>query len=983
VKNMKLAYILSVMTVLALIVINVDIPISRAEIPEAQPIQFNQFIVGACYPWLVLEHQIINMPTGMVYPGVGGDSALAVYCGNEYFAVKGANGIYIFRMDTGSMYRMVSITSNSSFIGFKHDNVGVYDAINNVVYVLDVKSGIDTPIKVSNATLQMDFDIINGIPVVVYVANVNNSNVYYVATPGSTLVLPYSGRSISIYGDTIYLEDNGLRVLKITLTPQISVREIDYIPVPFPITRIEGLMSGRYLVLSSNGVKVLFDISSKTLKYLGIVMITPIGYYIPQATTTYVILNDRLEPVPGYATVLFGDLGAFTNIINEDGSVVPFLYGFRTSILITNTPISGALYSGNYVLAVNLPAGTYKLPRSAVLKIGTDSIVLDKDITTYPQVSQSTPTPITTSSVKYYTVNFPSNYVPIDRVENAKGIYVGAERAIVITNTEAIIYNTFGISARIPGTWKYAGIGSCVVLYDGSNLRLYDFAGNPITNYVYPIPAPDFMTCGKVNGAYYVELYSYNVKTVIAPDGVKTEYISTPTYVDAVSQLTLVKSDPPLLTIGGFTYGLPSSSFDIRINGYVASWRDEDKLYVLSIKDSAVYVALNVPTSKTFYPMGDYVFMLDRDTGILEILPYKSWFISGCSITVNTDNDATVIVNGKAVGVGTTTVYVPCDATVNVTVSKQYYRSVSKQVIVNKPIYLDLHPEPIISNVVLNVITPRNLTVSTVVLRIDNDIVVWNVGTTKQFLSKPYNISVIEFRPLDVCVHYDFSKTFVEGSDTLNIECQLTVPVLALYSNVSANVKIFRSGMDIENDVPLYLITVEPETISYTTLTPGEYVIVSEPLVQGYVRNIINVTITTIKVIPIDVTPLKFGHLSVVSTVSSASIVVYDENGAVVAQGTGTLDADLAPGTYSVSVSASGYKPFYTSVQLNAGEEQDVTAVLVPIEIVTTTPPPSMWQTSTFQIGLIIAGVLAAVVIALLLRRRKRAGVIGEEVGGA
>jgi len=951
-----------------------------------QMIQFSEPAVGVCYPWLVLEHIIINLPTGTPYSGIGGDSAVAVYCGDDYFAVRGTSGVYVFRMNTGTLYRAVFLSGALRFVDFKHDYLAVYDTNNGVVYVSNIKADSDVAIRLSSEPMQISFDVVDGLPIVVYSTGAPGSATYVLASPGGELQLGYVGTgAVAIAGDTVYLESGGIRVLRVTST---SYREVDFIPLPFRITSIPALFGG-LMVVESYGVLAVVDVNPlsstyKTFRVIGEAVITPVGYYVPKTDTSYVVLSNRFEPVPGYAVGVFGDVAAFTNMAVSNGSsTTSVLYPFRTTVFITTTELRGVLYSGKHAIAVTLPPGRYVLPRGTALSIGAKVVLLNSDILTYPEPARTSAEANVVPAVTYYTAEFPVKYVPLDTISNARGVYTGNGYALIIRDTDAVVYGPYGALATIPGIWFFGGIGDCVVLYDG-NLRLYDFAGNPITSYLYYVPfVPDYVTCVRSGSDYLIEMYVGSIKYTMGPKGSTADTADIPRYRDP-GGFEVIFTVPPRISAGWFALGLPQDASDIHINKLRAVWRTASGVYILSAPDGAIFVLVNAPASRTFYPLEDYVLMYDPSRGIVEVLPYKSWFVGGCYIDLVTDSDADVYVNNKYFGTGSTRIYMPCGSVANVKAVKPYHKPAESSVRVQKPTTLTLYPTPIIANVVLDVIAPKNLTISAVVLRIDGVQTVWSVGEVKQLLAKPYSIEVVEFKPADICRHYAFNYTFAEGDNRLTITCELTSPVLALQSSVPAVVKVYTAGVDVETGVPLSVAELTPNTIRYAAVSPGSYTVVSEPApgLQGYVRKIINVTIPDVRVVLLDVTPAQYGRLIVEATVPTAMIEVYSEESTIT--GIGRLEAMLPPGTYFVRVTAPNYRPYMATVEVKPGEATTVTAVLLPMQ---TTPVPqqesrpSLWGSAEFQIIAIVASVAAAAFALWFRRRRKEKEVPETEVG--
>lgn len=935
-------------------------------------ITFSEPAVGLCYPWLVLEHFIVNLPTGEVYPGTGGDSAVKVFCDKNYFVVKGLAGIYAFRRDTGNIYKTVA-TEGLVFVGAKKETIALYDPTNNVVYVKTIAGKSDVAVPLSNQPSVIDYDIYQGVPIVAYSVIANGTARYYIASPGKEVALQYTGTgALLLNDDTLYIESDGLKVLKI-LDVVLTIDESDYIPFPFKLTALHEYIEP-YLIASSYGIIVSINTQERTFEVVGRAVPTPVGYFVPSANTTYVITSKGIYPVPGIAVALLSDVAAITNV----GSAI--LWPLRTTVFIAKERFDGVLYAGDYAVKISLPPGTYRLPMGAVLKYNGNTILLDRDEVEFPKGVATPAIAVETPVVKYVVSDFPTKYIPVDTFQDINWVSTGGGRAVLLQPDKAIVYSSYGVSAVIPGTWLFGGVGSCVVLYDGASFRLYDFAGNPITSYQYYfVGTPDYATCEQSDGKYVVVLYHGTTVYRVKPGGVEVSNSDVRMYADPTTGLTVRYTTPVEVVLSGFRYSVPPEVLDIKINRYTASWLLRGNLYILSISDATVYTLMHAPENKTFYPLEDYIAMYDQNEKKVEVVSYKSWLVSNCYVNVVTDSDADVYVNNKYVGTGNVTIYTDCRRLLTIEAKKQYFKPVSKTVFVVMPTTVELHPEPIYADVVLNVLAPKNLNITSVSIRLDKTIIEWRIGETKRLIAKPYEVETIMFAPIDVCEHRIFNVTFTEGPNTLTITCELTTSVLALYSAVPTAAKIYRGGVDIEKTPPIGMVTLEANKTTYFPIPADTYVVVSEPRVEKYARKVINATVPDKAVVFLDVTPQPLSVLVVKSTVPSASISVSDTAGNEVASAVGQLEKELLPGTYTVRVMAPGYSPYIEVVELPPGESVVVTATLVPLPSPPPPPSPPPWQRIEFQIAVVVA-VAATAAFVLWWRRRRARKVVEEEV---
>jgi len=950
-----------------------------------KPLSFPEEIVGVCYPWLVMQHQIENLVTGKLYPGVGGDTALNVYCSDRYFIVHAKNGVYVFNKETGTIVSSAFLSTMLSFIGATNDTYALYDSLDNIVVVKTITgSDIAVPIKASPSYIT--YTMIGNIPIVLYtVPYLNKTYNYYIANPVVAVKTKYNGTgALLVVNDTVYLETNGgIAILKITnpYTPSLQLQ--DFIPLPFRVTAIIERVKS-YILVSASGILALVGVEPgtpeyKSFKIIGSAIPVPNGYYVPETETSYLVTDTGIYPVPGQAVALLSTL-AFTNI-KTNSTVEPVAWPLQKTVFVVKQPFKGELYVSNYAVKLDLAPGTYMLPYGAVIKYSSYTILLNRDIVEYPPTQPISINIKNVANIHYKVAQFPKVYIPVTRITAIEKIYSGGGYVLLLTKDKAIVYGPYGVTATIPGRWIYGGIGSAVVLYDGATFRIYDFAGNEIASYQYYITTqPDYISCTMINGQYVVLLYMNGMLYKIYPSKIETEPLAFRMIRDPTTGLTVTYQVPTTISLpGGFTYGLPLDASSIHINKYYATWTKDSNLYILSIPDATVYVLMNQPENTTFYPLSNnYVVMFNTYRHTVDILAYKSWLVGQCYIHINTYADSKVFVNGKYVGTGPLTVYTMCGSMVNVTVTKQYYKPVSKEVTVQGPTTLNLYPKPIESNVKLVLVTPKGLELTAVQLEIKPlGEVVWNNGQVKTLLARPYEISIKKFYPVDVCEHYSFNTTLPEGSAELRISCQLTSSVLALHSNVSVIVKIYPNVKPLKN--PVSTVLVKPNQTTYVKVAPGTYIIKSEPMSKFYAGKTLNVTVPEKTVVPLDVTPLPLGHLVVNAVPRTASIVVLNlTTNKPVATASGKFDEYLPPGGYMIRVEAPGYIPYVKAVSLQAGQTLVVNATLTHAPPPPPPPKKPFWANTNFQILAVV--IVAAIVIAVLYyKKRKARSAVAEE----
>jgi len=937
-------------------------------------VRFDRVAVGVCYPWLVFDHFLFNLPAGRMFPGVGGDLAMEVFCGGEFFVVRGARGVYVFSLSTGVMREAFYLSPEHVFVGAKRDTVAVYDKESGVVFVKVIKGDSDVAVPLSASPRFIDYDVVQGIPLVAYSVESEEGSSYRLANPAFEVELPLRGSgALLLSGETLYVEHEGVVTVKVLDARRLHVSVASSASFPFRITEMVKLF-GDLILARSHGTLLLVDAARKTFEVVGSAVPTPVGYYVPDADTTYVVTRSGIRPAPGYAVGMFSDDAVFTNVASEEGFTAA-LWPLRTSILVAFTDIDGVMYAGRHAMKLTLPAGAYRLPMGAVIWSGQHVILLDRDEVYYPEASEEDK-PVSVPTVKYSVASFPEKYVPLETFSGVESVVVGGNRALLIQSVRAVVYSEYGVSASIPGVWVFGGVGRCVVLYDGASFRLYDFAGNPIASYQYLVLSPPkHVTCDSERGKYYAVLY-YDTEVVrVGEDGARSERSDVLRVRDPVSGLTASFGVPVEVSLGEFRYALPPNATNLQVNGYLASWSRAGGLYVLSVKDSAVYVLAGAPDGALFYPLGDYV--LAHREGTVEVLPYKSWVVRQCYVDVETDPDATVYVNGKLAGTGSLRVYTECVRQLTIRAEKPHHKPAVEEVLVVRPVTVTLKPVPMTSRVKLEVVAPAGLNITGATVSLDDRAVEWSVGEEKELLAKTYKVVVFDFKPVDVCASLAANITFREGADTLRVPCELTSSVLVLRSRTHTAVEVVRMP---EEAVVASVVVLAGET-KHVLVQPGVYEVLSKPMEPGYSAKNLTARVGERAVVVLDVTPLPTGRIEVRSNVEYASITVARLDGTVVATGDGTLVVDVEPGEYTVQVSAPGYTAHYEIVEVQAGEIITVEAVLSPLatEVAPPPPPQPLWQRREIQLASILALIVAAALV-LLWRRRRRVTVAEAEV---
>lgn len=948
------------------------------------PLELPGRVAGVCYPWLVTEHFLVNLATGETKEGVGGDIALSVDGCGQYFVVRAAFGVYAFSAKTGLMVDAVHLSLSPAlrYVGSTGDTIAVLDAANSVVHVKIIGTNVSVLVPVGQPVRNVKYTFIQHVPVAVYSAPATgNTSTYFLANPGKTVNIPvYGTGAVLVHGNRVYVEARGgVLALEITNPIALSYTELFFIPLPIRLTDFISVV-GDHLLASSDGIIVRINVNEKSRDFrtavtVGSVVPTPVGYYVPLAETTYVITETGLYPVPGRAVGRLNNI-VFTNVFRRrDEILVPIMWALRPSVLVVTVPLDGMLYDGEYAIKVRLEPGAYRVPRGGVISDGVRNIVLAEPEVMYPPVAVS-PEPVKVSNIRFHVSSFPSQYLPLERFSNVEFVASGAGRLLIIQPDKAIVYAGYGVSASIPGTWVYGGVGDCVVLYDGVAYRLYDYGGEPIASYsYYMIRRPDYVTCRRVSVFdYVVEIHVdvYSEKITIVGNEAKVEP-NRERRLEDPRGATVYYTTPPRIEYASVIVPVPPDAKDIRLGGLWATWMTAG-INILSIPDSTVFVLLSPPANTTAYPINSELFAVYfYEEKRLDILPYKAWFIQNCYVDIETSQEADLYLNDRHVATGSARVYVPCNTRISLEARQIYHRPKRAEVFVVGPTKLTLVPEPMIANVVLNVVAPKGLTLSAVVLRVDGFDTMWNVGEVRRMLAKPTTFEVVQFLPVDVCTKEVYNLTLTEGLNTLTVYCRLVSPVLALTSSVPTTVKLYVAGAI----VPSQIVHVTPEMPSYLISPVGDIRLVSEPTVPNYVPKELNVSVLEFRVYELDVTPYPMSKIIVYSNVPTAAITVYNETGGVVATGVGSIEVEVIPGRYTVFAQAPDHAPFSTQVVVPPGEAATVMAVLRRV-VIEVPPEKPLWERIEFQVLAIVAVAVAAVIV--LWWRRRRARAVAEEL---
>lgn len=947
-----------------------------------QLVTYAERLVGACYPWLVTEHFLINLATGETKDGIGGDTAQGVEGCEQHIIVRATYGVYVFSRATGLIVDAVHLDQQSlAYVGSSGDTVAAYDSLNSAVHVKIIGTKSTAVIRVQQPVLNISYSFVGYVPVVAYsVVSTDGAATYVVSNPGVSSSIPARGTgAVLISGNRVYVESQGILVLEVTNPLTLAYRELFHIPLPVRLTRFIAVV-GDYLLGSSDGILVRINVNERSGEFrrfetVGVAEPTPVGYYVPATRTTYVITESGTYPVPGYAVAKL-NRAVFTNILRRDGTIVPALWALNPAVLVVTVPLNGVLYDGEYAVKVSLAPGTYRMPRGSVISDGVKSLVLSEPEVVYPP-AESKREPVSVSNVRFYVSSFPSRYLPLDRFTDVLFASSGAGRLLIIQSDRAIVYAGYGVSASIPGAWVYGGVGDCVVLYDGASFRLYDYSGEPIASYsYYLVGKPDYVTCRRVSADYAVEVYVnlYRERITVTPAGAVVEQ-NPERHVADPRGATVYYTATPRVEYAGIVVPVPQGARDIRVSGLWATWLTAG-VNILSIPDSVIFVLLNPPAGATAYPLNGELFAVYfYNEGRLDILPYRAWFVQRCYVDVEAPQDADIFLNDRYVATGSARVYVPCNAKVVLEARQIYHKPKRAEVLVTEPTKLTLLPEPMVASVVLNVVAPKGLNITSVVMRVDGTETVWNVGEVRTMIAKPTLFEVVSFMPADACTKEAYNVTLVEGLNRLNVFCRLVSPVLALTSSVPATVKLYVVGALM----PLQVVHVAPGSVSYVLSPVGDVRLVSEPTVPNYVPKELNVSVFEFKVYELDVTPYPMSKIIVQSSVATASITVYDETGNVRATGTGVLEVEVLPGKYVVFVQAPDHEPFSTQVDVPPGDAATVVAVLRALAVEEGAPPERpFWERIEFQATAV--AIVAAVAVAVLWWRRRKTKEVAEEL---
>ncbi|MEM1853582.1 MAG: carboxypeptidase-like regulatory domain-containing protein [Thermofilaceae archaeon] len=968
------------------------------EIGPEPPLRYQMRIVGACYPWLVGEYHLVNLATGEVRVGTGGDSAVSLaYCGDRYFIVEGRYGVYAFSRSTGFIVDAVHYNGATSwFVGATAETIGVYAVLRlydqpKSALVVKYIGGSSVIVELSRTPMVLTYTVIEGVPVAVYSAVENDSVLYFLEAPGAALVIPRTGSgAVLASGPRIYLETGGgvLAVSVQLVTTSLGhlaleYREEFFISLGFTVKRMHRLLSD-YLLVEADTVLgsflFLVNVDESSPRFGEIVVIgravpTPVGYYVPEADTTYVVAGGAVHPVPGFAVAVLGDL-VFTNVLaggtGEGEAALSFAWPVTPSVLVANEAITGVLHASGYTFRLVLPPGRYRMPRGSVVVSGNVAVVLSGPEAVYPPLKQVEEPPVLSApSVSYVVLPFPEHYVPISVFTGVVHVASGGGRLLIVQRDRAVVYSHYGASAVIPGAWLHGGVGDCAVLYDGASFRLYDFSGAPLASYsYYLVRSPDLVTCRALSpGEYAVVVYADGYSTRITVTRTRAIVESNPGRAVEDPRGATVYHDPVARRVeySGFLHPVPADAAELRVSGLTASWRTPAGIHVLSISDASVYVLLDPPPDVSVHPVNEELIALHYVAdGRVEVVPFRAWLLENCYVDVDTDPDAEVLVDGRAVGRGPTRLYAPCFARLTVEARKPYHRPATATVNVVGPVSVKLRPEPLVARVVLRVLAPEGIAVTSVLVRVDGEVVDWRIGEVREMIARPTVFEPIGFSP-DVCSGEPVEVSLTEGVNEVFLVCRLTTPVLVLTTSVPVIVMASRPG-----EPPFYVVRVPVDERVYLPVPIGEVELISEPDAEGYTARTIALFVAEVRAYLVDVTPYPLSRLTVRSNVPEAQIVVYDEEGNTVATGTGELSISLLPGVYTVQAMAPGYAPFATPVEVPPGEEVVVTAELRPL-VITPVEPEEPQPAVRPELFLLVPAVVAAAAAGVILWRRRRA----------
>ena len=952
----------------------------------------NKF-VGVCYPWVIFKHNFLNLLTWTFMPGIGGDTAVSVSCGNSNFVVVGKSGVYVVSKNNGMIEEVIPF-ANMTYLGYSDGELGFVAPSGTVIVHTPLQGDVYIPLnlKHNEVIVNMKFSVINGLPFVVYIVSVNNTHNLMFSNPTKTITitkLPPTSRAIYIYGNYIIVADNGIEVYNI-VSPNVPlvVKVNKYsMYLPFIINKfVRGNLNELYLIAQGDSI-IKVDIVTKTWKFLGQGIITPIGIFVPNQnniamSTTYVDIKGIIYPIPGFAVARIGSL-VFTNIItggsNGKYNTVPVLWSASRSILIARKEVNGMLQvptdNGKVkLIKLTLQPGVYSLPRNATIVTKLGAITLNKAEVYYPPIMQTEPV-ISSSLIQYSIMNFPKKYQVLDTFKNVKFVASGGRKLLIIEPDEAIVYAPYGVVSVIPGVWKWGGISNYVVLYDGTTFRVFDLAGNPLVAYSAYITTPPIYTAVTHNSnGYSVHLFFYTRYIVINSTGVyQMPNYPAPLMKDFVSGLSVTLYSNPEVSYGKFTYHIPVASF-ISLNMYKVVWTYKNQWYILDIPHGKVYVFLNAPDGKIF-PLGNYIAYLSP-SGVLQILPFSSWIVSSCYVNIFSSNSTKIFVNGKYVGSGVLKYYASCGEKLNITATKLHYKPETKLIQVEPGgVNVSFKLQPEIAYVKLNIIRPSNIPISSIIARVGTSVIVWyNNEVIKLIAGAPYRISIISYQPYNVCVPKTYNNVvFSEGNSTFTVNCELKGSVLGLKSKITTSVTIINAT----SKKSIVTSVLHPNITAYFAITAGKYIIESKPLVKGYTNRTISVTIPKHQVVVVDVTPYAYSRLIISAIPRTTLIKVTSATGKTVGQGTGSLTITVKPGEYQILGLAPGYQSYYGTIKVVAGETKIVNITLLPLTL-TKTPSKPIWKKPKFQY-ITIGAVIGAVAVALWWRKKREEKEIGSE----
>jgi len=963
---------------------------------EAPPIYANMIhfpgdrIVGVCYPWVVFAHNFLDLSTWTFTPGIGGDEASSVSCGDKDFVVVGVAGVYLVSKDTGAIIQALPIAGNTRFIGRSGGFLAFLFGEEKVVVRTPFQGDMVIPLQLDGGRLRdIKFGAVSGHAFVAYIVEAQGSVSLRYSTPVRTVTvatLSPASSALYIHGGFIIVENDGVEAYEVVDPSLPTIRKLPgySLYLPFDIASfVKGDLDEFYLYTTDWAV-IKLDLQSRRWSYLGQGVVTDAGIFVynwfnPARSTTYVTVRGVVHPVPGFAVARIGNL-VFTNILSEDGSVeAAVLYPTERSVLVSTRSLDGVLLvtddSGEVrPIRLRLAPGTYILPRGSTIATDMGMIVLDKDEVFYPPPIQETHV-LPASPVRYMVLEFPRVYQVLDAFEGVVHVSSGGGKLLIVMRDRAVVYAPYGVVTVIPGVWRWGGISDHVVLYDGATLRVYDAAGNPKASYAtFIVEEPLQAQVVKTSKGYDVHLLFSRQYVVVNGSGVfNVPDYHTPRKEDKVSGLMVTLHDQPEVRYGVFTFRIPSAD-RVEVNMYAAAWTQGNTWFVLEVPLMTVYVFLNAP-SAVIYPLGDYLAILANAT--LRVVPFKSWIVSACFVDIEAPPFAEIYVDGRRAGNGSMRFYAECGRRVSITATAEYHSPDTVSVTVPPGgVRVALAPKPKLSLVKLQVLAPRDLPVEAVEVEVDGERMVWNVGEAKSFVAEmPHEIYVVSFKPYDVCRPQSFSNVrFKEGEDTFVVPCQLVGSVLGIKSGVPVLVAVLT-----EEGEPVMTAQVMPGVPVFTPARSGFHILKSRAVEGKYVERNLTVFIPEGQVVVVDVTPLPYGRLVVRAVPETALIQVMDWNGTLVGEGTGELAVDVLPGFYQVAATAPGYLQYFEVVEVPAGETREVVAALTPQPPATTPAPTPIWEIRLFQVLAILA-VLAAAAIAVLWRRRRAAREVGGEI---